>query len=84
MIVKCPTCRKPVEWSQENKFRPFCSSRCKLIDLGAWLEGKMVISDACNTETEDGMSVWDVLKGNETSDPTEEMAEDKPSDGDVR
>ena len=44
----------------------------------------MVISDACNTETEDGMSVWDVLKGNETSDPTEEMAEDKPSDGDVR
>ena len=45
MIVKCPTCGKKVEWSTENKFRPFCSSQCKLIDLGAWLDEKMVISD---------------------------------------
>jgi endogenous inhibitor of DNA gyrase (YacG/DUF329 family) len=25
-----------VEWTAENRFRPFCSERCKLIDLGAW------------------------------------------------
>ena len=35
-IVRCPTCGKPVEWSAESRFRPFCSSRCKDIDLGAW------------------------------------------------
>jgi endogenous inhibitor of DNA gyrase (YacG/DUF329 family) len=33
--VTCPTCGKPVEWSA-SAFRPFCSERCKLIDLGAW------------------------------------------------
>jgi endogenous inhibitor of DNA gyrase (YacG/DUF329 family) len=34
--VECPTCGAPVEWTPESKFRPFCSDRCKLIDLGAW------------------------------------------------
>ena len=34
--VTCPTCGKPVEWSAASAFRPFCSERCKLIDLGAW------------------------------------------------
>ncbi len=34
--VKCPTCDKPVKWVLENMFRPFCSERCKLIDLGDW------------------------------------------------
>lgn len=31
----CPHCKKPAGWDG-NKFRPFCSERCKLIDLGAW------------------------------------------------
>ncbi|WP_455203993.1 DNA gyrase inhibitor YacG [Kaarinaea lacus] len=35
-IVKCPTCEKDVEWSDASPWRPFCSERCKLIDLGAW------------------------------------------------
>jgi len=35
-LVKCPTCGKMVEWSTENKWRPFCSERCRLIDLGEW------------------------------------------------
>jgi uncharacterized protein len=35
--VKCPTCRRPVEWSEKSAYRPFCSDRCRLIDLGAWL-----------------------------------------------
>jgi endogenous inhibitor of DNA gyrase (YacG/DUF329 family) len=34
--VACPTCGKAVEWNAANRFRPFCSERCKLIDLGAW------------------------------------------------
>jgi len=36
--VKCPTCKKKVEYSTENPSRPFCSEKCKLIDLGQWFE----------------------------------------------
>jgi len=35
-VVACPQCGTPVEWSSASRFRPFCSERCKLIDLGAW------------------------------------------------
>lgn len=35
-IVPCPTCKKSTVWSSDNPYRPFCSERCKLIDLGAW------------------------------------------------
>lgn len=34
--VNCPTCQKDVAWIAEAKDKPFCSERCKLIDLGAW------------------------------------------------
>ncbi len=34
--VACPTCAAPVEWNANSPHRPFCSERCKLIDLGAW------------------------------------------------
>ncbi len=34
--VSCPRCAKQVRWSAESPFRPFCSERCKMIDLGAW------------------------------------------------
>ena len=36
--VKCPICRKKVPWTSESSFRPFCSKRCKLIDLGEWAD----------------------------------------------
>ncbi len=35
--LNCPTCSRPIQWSEQYPFRPFCSERCKLIDLGAWL-----------------------------------------------
>ena len=34
--VKCPTCGKLTPFTKDNRWRPFCSERCKLIDLGAW------------------------------------------------
>ena len=34
--VLCPACGTQVEWSTQNPYRPFCSARCKGIDLGAW------------------------------------------------
>lgn len=35
MKVRCPICRKETEW-EDNPFRPFCSERCKIKDLGGW------------------------------------------------
>jgi len=45
--VKCPNCRKEAEWD-DNPHRPFCSERCRLIDLGAWLEEKFRIPGSEN------------------------------------
>jgi len=35
-VVRCPQCGAPVEWSAASAFRPFCSERCRNVDLGAW------------------------------------------------
>ena len=37
--MQCPICKKEVSY-KENPFRPFCSERCKMIDLDNWLEGR--------------------------------------------
>lgn len=42
-IVRCPTCKRSVPWTDDNAFRPFCSHRCQLIDLGAWADGSHAI-----------------------------------------
>lgn len=42
-VVKCPTCGVAVEWLPTNLFRPFCSERCKQIDLGAWASERYTI-----------------------------------------
>jgi endogenous inhibitor of DNA gyrase (YacG/DUF329 family) len=51
--VKCPTCRRPVAWSSESLYRPFCSDRCRLIDLGAWLTEQHKIPDESSAQGED-------------------------------
>ena len=33
--VHCPSCRREVSW-EENPYRPFCSERCRIVDLGNW------------------------------------------------
>jgi endogenous inhibitor of DNA gyrase (YacG/DUF329 family) len=48
MKRRCPICKKVIKasaekQSEEAKFLPFCSQRCKLIDLGDWLDGKYKI-----------------------------------------
>ncbi|WP_425513895.1 DNA gyrase inhibitor YacG [Geomobilimonas luticola] len=35
-MVKCPHCGRDGEWT-DNPFRPFCSERCRMTDLGGWL-----------------------------------------------
>ncbi|MDO4904247.1 MAG: DNA gyrase inhibitor YacG [Lautropia sp.] len=43
LTVSCPTCREPTEYSTANRWRPFCSERCRMIDLGAWAEESYVV-----------------------------------------
>ena len=40
--MMCPTCSKSIEW-QDNPYRPFCSERCKLIDLGCWVNEEYTV-----------------------------------------
>ena len=43
MESKCPQCGKPASTESDNKTRPFCSERCRLLDLGAWMNGNYAI-----------------------------------------
>lgn len=42
--VACPNCGRKTAWSTENRWRPFCSERCKLIDLGEWFSDNRSIA----------------------------------------
>lgn len=46
--VRCPNCGEPSAYVPENRYRPFCSQRCKLQDLGAWA------SESFRMDAEDG------------------------------
>jgi endogenous inhibitor of DNA gyrase (YacG/DUF329 family) len=42
--LRCPTCQRPIQWTDQFPYRPFCSDRCRLIDLGAWLSATHAIA----------------------------------------
>lgn len=50
--IACPTCQKKTVWSTENKDRPFCSAKCKLIDLGEWASESYAIPQQTSEEDE--------------------------------
>lgn len=51
MKVNCPTCQKEVNWDKQSLYRPFCSKRCQLIDLGEWtLEEKRIKGESVSPE----------------------------------
>jgi endogenous inhibitor of DNA gyrase (YacG/DUF329 family) len=64
---RCPTCGAPV--AADGPYRPFCSERCKNVDLGAWLLGHYRIPAEPDSDAEP-----DVLPPDDTkdSDPTDE------------
>ena len=64
--MRCPICKAETEW-KENPFRPFCSERCKLIDLDHWLSERYRISG--RGETAETNSSMNILSG-----PEEEIA----------
>lgn len=44
IMVSCPYCHKKVAYSKDNPFRPFCSEKCKLLDLGAWANEERTVA----------------------------------------
>jgi endogenous inhibitor of DNA gyrase (YacG/DUF329 family) len=51
--VACPHCGAPVVWTTTSTWRPFCSERCKLIDLGAWANESYRVTTTEPTEEEE-------------------------------
>ena len=60
-MVKCPTCEKETMFAPENQFRPFCSERCRLIDLGEWAQEsyKVASKRPAHSEHDGEDSDWD-------------------------
>jgi uncharacterized protein len=58
MIIKCPICKNRTTW-EENPWRPFCSERCKMIDLGKWASGEYRIESASQDEEENEKPLQD-------------------------
>jgi uncharacterized protein len=52
MIRRCPLCRRETSW-ENNPWRPFCSERCQLIDLGKWASEEYRVPQA---ETPDALN----------------------------
>ena len=52
-FVPCPQCGRPVEWAATSRWRPFCSARCKMIDLGAWAAESYRVPVAQSPEPDD-------------------------------
>ncbi len=54
MKVRCPTCKKLTTW-KENPWRPFCSEKCKLLDLGRWAseEYRVPVTEENKEKTEE-------------------------------
>jgi endogenous inhibitor of DNA gyrase (YacG/DUF329 family) len=52
--VACPRCQAPVEWGPQSPFRPFCSERCKMVDLGDWALEKYRVPGTEDPPDEDG------------------------------
>lgn len=44
-IVRCPTCNGPSAFSPANVYRPFCSERCRRVDLGAWASERYRVAE---------------------------------------
>lgn len=51
LVVRCPICKRPVVW-EHNPHRPFCSQRCRLVDLGQWLDESYRIGSPLNDESD--------------------------------
>lgn len=56
MQIKCPNCGRETEY-HGNEFRPFCSERCQLLDLGAWADGDYALPAESSEMTEEELQM---------------------------
>ncbi|MEK9720787.1 MAG: DNA gyrase inhibitor YacG [Quisquiliibacterium sp.] len=54
--IDCPACGRKTEFSSVNQWRPFCSERCKTVDLGAWASNAYQIAGASLEEAADPLN----------------------------
>jgi hypothetical protein len=54
-VVPCPACGRKIAYSQLNRWRPFCSERCRTVDLGAWASERFRIAGAPPAGEESGI-----------------------------
>lgn len=73
-IVCCPTCGASTKFDKGNPFRPFCSERCQILDLGAWADEKYVVPENLSEEESESPSV-----NEKQNDPTDETRQDLTS-----
>ncbi len=52
-IAACPRCGTSTRLDPQNPWRPFCSERCKLIDLGDWMSGRFALPVSGDAESPD-------------------------------
>jgi endogenous inhibitor of DNA gyrase (YacG/DUF329 family) len=53
--VPCPTCRRPALFAPDNPWRPFCSERCRGVDLGAWANEQYRVANPPVQEDDDDL-----------------------------
>jgi endogenous inhibitor of DNA gyrase (YacG/DUF329 family) len=67
--MRCPVCNAPVDLSRANRFRPFCSERCRLTDLGRWAQEEYRIAgerEECQAEGDEESINGDRSNGNKS------------------
>lgn len=47
--ISCPHCGKPKTWVADNRFKPFCSERCRMLDFDGWASDRYAIESENNS-----------------------------------
>ena len=80
-IVRCPACGKSSEFSPRNPFRPFCSQRCRTLDLGDWADGRFRVPVESQNLSETDLELLEKhLADAESADPKGEGDSDSGHD----
>lgn len=69
MAARCPTCKREALPRSENPASPFCSQRCRDVDLGKWLGEEYRVVDPSTDSDEDGQPLVPPVPHHEDEDP---------------
>lgn len=75
----CPTCRKKLRFERTSAlpFFPFCSERCRLINLGKWADGSYRISTKLDRDREEQGAGDEEREARRSTDPPEDLPESR-------